>query len=142
MEKNVCTLLILFALCTALAFSSAPVTVKAEDYAIVPSVTVSTTDNFSGQQNMFYVFDAEYYAAAYPDVAQKIGNVPEALFAHYLLHGIQEGRNASRNFNLNAYKEFNPDLVEIYGDDPENESAYYTHYLTYGKDEGRIAIYP
>jgi len=108
---------------------------------IVPTVTVSKTDNFSGQQNMYFVFDAEYYAKTYPDAVEEAGTDFEALFNHYLTYGIKNGYNASKNFNLDAYKENNPELVEMYGNQEENESLYFTHYLTTGKYEGLKAIF-
>ncbi len=140
MGKKLFTILLLFILCITATFGTDTLTVYAQE-AKVPSVTVSLEDNFSGQQNIYFVFDAEYYANTYPDVVEVCGTDTDTLFAHYLMYGINEGRNACKSFNLNAYKEYNPDLVAAYGDDPENVSAYFTHYLTFGKDEGRIATY-
>ena len=39
------------------------------------------------------VFDAEYYAATYPDVAQAVGTDEAALYQHYKTCGRLEGRN-------------------------------------------------
>lgn len=38
------------------------------------------------------VFDAEYYAATYPDVAQALGTDEAALYQHYVSFGKAEGR--------------------------------------------------
>ena len=50
---------------------------------------------------------------------------------------MKEGRQASSEFNLAAYKANNPDLVSIFGDD---NAKYYEHYISSGKAEGRKAI--
>lgn len=39
------------------------------------------------------VFDAEYYAEAYPDVAAVLGTDAAVLYQHYVNHGKQEGRS-------------------------------------------------
>ncbi|OBS52995.1 hypothetical protein A8B73_08375 [Methylosinus sp. 3S-1] len=49
-------------------------------------------------------FDAEYYAAAYPDVAAA-GIDP---LAHFLRHGWREGRNPSWSFHTLYYRDENP----------------------------------
>lgn len=40
------------------------------------------------------IFDADYYAAAYPDVAAVCGTDFNSLFSHYMQYGIHEGRLA------------------------------------------------
>lgn len=40
------------------------------------------------------VFDAEYYAETYPDVAKAIGNDETSLYNHYVQYGKAEGRKA------------------------------------------------
>lgn len=57
------------------------------------------------------------------------------LFVKYLVSGVQ----GCATFDVDAYKEYNPDLYAIYGND---NYAYAVHYLTKGKDEGRISVYP
>ena len=39
-------------------------------------------------------FDAEFYAAAYPDVAAEIGTAEADLYQHYVTYGKAEGRKA------------------------------------------------
>lgn len=48
------------------------------------------------------VFDAEFYAASYPDVVEQLGNEPGALFRHYLFFGKEEGRAAMGEEDLAA----------------------------------------
>ncbi len=87
-----------------------------------------------------WVFDAEYYANAYPDTAclysdkDTFYKISEKLFDHYKNHGIFEGRNASATFNLNVYKASHPELVAIYGDD---YIGIINYYITYGILEGK-----
>ena len=38
------------------------------------------------------LFNAEYYAALYPDVVAVYGTDPEALYSHFITFGIKEGR--------------------------------------------------
>jgi hypothetical protein len=49
-------------------------------------------------------------------------------------YGINEGRQASEEFNLDVYKANNADLVNTFGDDTR---TYYIHYIKYGKSENR-----
>ena len=46
-----------------------------------------------------------------------------------------EGRIGCENFNVNVYRENNPDLQEEFGDDLPR---YYSHYMSSGCHEGRI----
>ena len=70
------------------------------------------------------VFDASYYSAAYPD----------ALLNHFISFGVKEGRNASAEFNPQAYRQRYEDLQAAFGSDM---AAYCRHYVAYGKAEGR-----
>jgi hypothetical protein len=54
------------------------------------------------------LFDAEWYCAEYPDVANTGMNPAE----HYLLHGAFEGRNPGPQFDTRQYLFDHPDLVE------------------------------
>lgn len=80
------------------------------------------------------IFDANYYAMMYPDVAARGNGSPLYLLNHYIYHGVNEGRNASAYFNATDYKNRYPDLVALYGD---NMLAYAVHYGTAGIAEGR-----
>ena len=83
------------------------------------------------------IFDANLYAKAYPDVAAAYGNDREALWNHYVTHGIKEGRTQISTFNVFAYIAAYPDLRNAFGDDL---MAYYVHYANYGMNENRKLI--
>ena len=80
------------------------------------------------------IFDANLYAKAYPDVAAAYGNDREALWNHYVTHGIKEGRTQISTFNVFAYISAYPDLRNAFGDDLV---AYYVHYANNGINENR-----
>ncbi|CBK73292.1 hypothetical protein CIY_03380 [Butyrivibrio fibrisolvens 16/4] len=82
------------------------------------------------------VFDAKYYAQAYPDVVAALGNDPAVLLNHYVNNGIYEGRDASATFNMSVYALANPDLVTAFG---SNYQAFINHYVTSGIKENRVA---
>jgi glycosyltransferase involved in cell wall biosynthesis len=72
------------------------------------------------------LFDEAYYLDSNPDVARSsIDSI-----THYLLYGVAEGRNPSKDFNTRAYLRSNPDVVAI-GANP------LVHYILHGKSEGR-----
>lgn len=81
------------------------------------------------------LFDAAYYAEKYPDVVAAYGSDANALYSHYVNHGIYEGRNAGPLFDVKKYRENNRDLEGIYGD---NFAAYVNQYLSEGLKDGRI----
>lgn len=81
------------------------------------------------------LFDAAYYAKKYPDVVAVYGTDANALYSHYVNHGIYEGRNAGPLFDVKKYRENNRDLEGIYGD---NFAAYVNQYLSEGLKDGRI----
>lgn len=80
------------------------------------------------------LFDSEYYAKMYPDVVVALGNNKEALWNHYVNHGLAEGRQINKDFNVLAYSAAYPDLKKAFGNDLV---AYYMHYATIGKNENR-----
>ena len=84
------------------------------------------------------VFDADYYYNAYADLKSAIGNDQEKLLQHFVVFGMQEGRRGNDEFDVKAYMENNPDLVQVFG--PTDYASYYLHYITYGKNEGRSAV--
>jgi hypothetical protein len=55
---------------------------------------------------------------------------------HFINYGMSEGRKASVNFDVRSYQLHYYDLRRAFGD---NLKAYYMHYITNGKTEGRIA---
>jgi len=82
------------------------------------------------------VFDPVYYLNNNPDVAQATGGDQLASFNHFINYGMNEGRQASANFNVNTYRNRYPDLRWAFGN---NLSSYYIHYITNGQAEGRTA---
>lgn len=84
------------------------------------------------------IFDADYYASAYPDLQAAFGNDREALYDHFLQHGIAEGRQSSPVLDVRAYRTRYPDLQAAFGD---NWDAYIRHYADLGILEGRSAAY-
>lgn len=92
----------------------------------------------SGKRDYSAVFDADYYYSEYADLRAAIGNDPKALLQHFVSFGMQEGRRGNADFDVNAYMDNNPDLVQLFG--KEDLASYYLHYISYGKKEGRSAI--
>ncbi len=83
------------------------------------------------------VFNPSYYADKYPDVKKAFGANDKALFNHFCLYGMKEGRLASADFNVNKYRESYADLKNAFGD---NLPLYYKHYIIFGKKEGRKGV--
>ena len=94
------------------------------------------------------IFDANYYAVAYPDSVERLGDLgtnPDALYVDYLLKGQEEAKNASASFNINAYIAANPDLAYVQVDRYpliRSVDQYYEHWITTGKAQNRIATVP
>lgn len=84
------------------------------------------TSGLSVEDRVRPYFDADFYAAANPDVAAS-GVDP---FGHFLRSGWAEGRNPSRTFDVGHYLADNPD-VSAAGLNP------LVHYATSGVEEGR-----
>ncbi len=60
---------------------------------------VSSTDGLDAP----LLFDAQYYSSLYGDLQTAFGGDQAALRAHWLDHGIQEGRRASPIFDCSSY---------------------------------------
>lgn len=91
-----------------------------------------------GKIDYSVVFDADYYYSTYSDLRAVIGNDPKALLDHFISFGMKEGRRGNAEFDVKAYIENNPDLVQLLG--TEDYESYYLHYISTGKDEGRSAV--
>lgn len=100
---------------------------------VMTSINASAAPVVPDQYNC--IFNAEYYAAKYPDLAAAFGSNEAALFNHFLTAGMAEGRQGSAEFDVNFYRAAYPDLAAVFGD---NLPAYYNHYMTCGKAEGRV----
>ena len=80
------------------------------------------------------VFDNRYYIASNLDLEKFYGfNDYAGAYEHFNYHGINEGRAGSPLFDVEYYKEANPDLSGM-----TNEDAY-EHFIYHGIAEGRTA---
>lgn len=86
-------------------------------------------------QDMSDVFDYVYYYNANPDLQAVFGLNEEALFQHFLLCGMAEGRRASLNFDPVYFKNRYPDIAAELGDDM---AEYYIHYIIHAVEQGRV----
>ncbi len=98
---------------------------------IVNAITVYNGVDYSG------VYDANFYLQHNPDLLKAFGYDEKRLLAHFVNHGMREGRLASRQFDVYTYKNRYSDLRNAYGN---NLECYYIHYINYGRSEGRIAF--
>ncbi len=105
-------------------------------FAVSPNLTAEAASN-DELQAASKIFDADYYATLYPDVAAYSNGSHLWLLNHYIYYGIYENRNASATFNATDYMQKNPDLQALYGD---NMLAYVYHYVNAGQFEGRDAM--
>ena len=101
------------------------------------------------------LFDAQYYATAYPDVVAVFGTDANMLYLHYVLAGKAEGRLPyaagtattvqtapgmitlpdGTLFDPVFYATAYPDVAAVFGNDP---NMLATHYMLCGKAEGRL----
>ena len=82
------------------------------------------------------VYDYEFYKGKYADLRKVYGDNPERYLAHFVNHGMKEGRQAKESFNVWVYKYLYPDLRNAYGEDI---TKYYLHYIKFGEKEKRAA---
>ena len=80
------------------------------------------------------VYNYEYYKAKYSDLKKAFGNDDEKYLEHFVNHGMDEARQASKNFNVQNYRNRYSDLKKKY---KKKWKKYYLHYINYGKKEGR-----
>lgn len=100
---------------------------------------------FNGFTTMFngvdysMVYDPNNYLERYADVRAAFANDGYALIAHYVLNGINEGRQASEYFSPYVYKDNYVDLRNAFG---YNMGEYTRHYVFAGHAEGRQGWLP
>lgn len=82
------------------------------------------------------VYDYNYYNSKYSDLKSAFKGDDIDLLAHFVNNGMKEGRQASKNFNVQIYKNNYTDLQQAFGN---NLKPYYMHYIQNGKAEGRNA---
>ncbi len=87
----------------ATVFASVPFTVSSADW--IPSSVRSI------------VFDAKYYSSTNLDVMKAYGSDAEALYNHFLEHGVKEGRQGSPVFHAKYYTNANPSVKQECGND-------------------------
>ena len=107
-------------------------------FSIFHTVTVqgATYSNVYNGVDYSAVFDYENYYNRYPDLQRAFGKDYSALLKHFVLAGMNEGRQANDYFDVNYYKNAYPDLRNAYGNDLRK---YYIHYIYAGKNEGRLS---
>lgn len=81
------------------------------------------------------VYDFNFYMNRYPDLKRVYGNNPVGALQHFVTSGMNERRQASKEFSVDSYINRYPDLQSAFGN---NYAAYYMHYINFGKKEGRI----
>ena len=85
------------------------------------------------------VFNASFYRSKYADLSSK---TDAELLQHFEMFGMNEFRQASKNFNPTVYKAKNSDLqpfIEMTFKKEEWNMQYYLHYINYGRNEGRVS---
>ncbi|MBQ8148531.1 MAG: hypothetical protein IJ040_07070 [Lachnospiraceae bacterium] len=82
------------------------------------------------------VYDYNYYVEKYNDIWNAYGKNDSATIAHFVNHGMNEGRQGNVEFNVTSYAYKYYDLRRVFKNDLRQ---YYFHYIYSGKREGRIA---
>jgi len=122
-------------------------TVAKQMVEIKPTVTNNTTKpNNSVTKSKFIdggldyalVFNPTYYLNKHADLKNSVfAESDKKLFEHFIKYGMIEGRQASSNFNVKAYRDNYADLRKAFGD---NLPKYYRHYIEFGYTEKRKAL--
>ncbi len=81
------------------------------------------------------VYNYSYYLNKYSDL-KSYANDDVGLLAQFVNYGINEGCQASANFDVISYRNANSDFRAAYGNDLR---SYYLHYIQCGQKEGRKA---
>lgn len=84
------------------------------------------------------VFNAEFYAKVNADIAGAFKSDYDKMLQHFVEFGMKEGRIASEEFDVFAYRDTYTDVADAFRDDLP---SYYMHYIRCGKEEGRTAPY-
>lgn len=102
----------------------------------IPSRMVYADNSESVYEGVDYssIYNKDYYLNKYSDLQTVFGNNPAALIQHFVINGMNEGRQATATFEVNFYKSANSDLSLAFGSDLK---SYYLHFMKYGYDEGR-----
>lgn len=87
--------------------------------------------------NYSAVYNYAYYKSKYKDLQNAFGDNKDAYFKHFCEHGMKQGRQAIKSFNVEKYKNEYEDLRIAFGN---NLPEYYKHYCLHGKKEGRQGV--
>ncbi len=137
MKNRIVETLIIFAFVASVMGGANTITANAAGAKVATTSTIFSRP--AAQATIRQVFDAKYYAETYPDVVAVFGNSEDALFGHYLRCGMYEGRDASAEFNVDAYLSANTDLQAIYESLGSDDGAILNlvqHYIMCGEAEG------
>ena len=97
----------------------------------------AVSDSYYNGVDYSKVYDKNYYYNAYPDLRNAFGNDARALIRHFVVCGMNEGRQGSSSFSYSYYKNAYEDLRCAFGDD---KKMYYKHFIDCGYSEGRSAV--
>ena len=100
----------------------------------ISMVTIPAKAAENDPQSLHELFNAEFYAAKYPDVVNNVGNTPDALYKHFVEYGLEEGRTCSSALNVKMYRDNYSDIGTAYGDDWD---GIVRHYFEQGIKENR-----
>lgn len=100
---------------------------EASDGPVVVSRNVVYGVSRKGLIDYSPVYDWLYYTTTYDDVPSDPDKTHEAL-QHFIEIGIPEGRQGSKGFSLDAYKEAHPELQKRF---KSSNKKYYRHYLSH-----------
>lgn len=81
-----------------------------------------------------YLFDADYYAAKYPDLKKAFGTDKAKLYNHWNEYGKAEGRSPCPFYDPVYYLNNNEDLKRAFGTD---YTKLYNHFISHGINELR-----
>ncbi|MBL0215683.1 MAG: hypothetical protein IPQ07_17605 [Myxococcales bacterium] len=84
------------------------------------------------------MFSEDDYLAANPDLAAM---TPGELRAHWLAHGMREGRAALRSFHVKEYLELYPSVHAAFAAEPNAYRLAIDHYLDVGRQRGWVGRY-
>lgn len=101
---------------------------QAEARRPTPSTVVETEDEIREMELLRTddLFDPEWYATTYPDVAQFRLDP----YLHYVRYGVRQRRNPGPRFDALRYESENPDVTATHMNPV-------IHYITIGRDAGR-----
>ena len=85
-----------------------------------------------------HVYDYSYYVANNKDLSSTIRSSRTKALAHFVEHGMAQGRQAIASFNVKIYRQNYPDLSKLYG---TNYKKYYEHWQKVGY-KTRFAKHP